>query len=138
MEGGQSGFQRFTLPAWVEERDSGIHEKIDYELFPGYFRENSHGNGARGRCFCYAVNLMSEFPDNPFTPGIGEFPPVKGHRPEVETHLLRMLRELRKGRAHAKFAMEVSLHLRQKGFDGCRIWRMPNERRHADQRLRAT
>ena len=32
-------------------------------------------------------------------------PPVMGHRPEVETHLLRMLRKLRKGRAHAKFAI---------------------------------
>ena len=48
---------------------------------------------------------MSEIPDNPFTPGIGELPPVMGHRSEIETHLLRMLRELRKGRAHAKFAI---------------------------------
>ena len=48
---------------------------------------------------------MSEIPDNPFTPGIGELPPVMGHRPEIETHLLRMLRELRKGRAHAKYVI---------------------------------
>ena len=38
LEGEQSGFQRLTLPVWVEERDSGFREKIDYELFPGIFR----------------------------------------------------------------------------------------------------
>ena len=48
--------------------------------------------------------MTTELPDNPFTPGVGELPPVMGRRPEIEVWLLRMLDALRKDRPHAKYA----------------------------------
>ena len=66
--------------------------------------ENRRNDAKTGQ-FCYVAAMMAELPDNPFTPGIGELPPVMGRRPEIETWLLQMLDQLRKGKpARAKFA----------------------------------
>ena len=53
--------------------------------------------------------MTKELPGNPFTPGVGELPPVMGRRPEIEAWLLRMLDALRKNRPHAKHAFLYGL-----------------------------